>query len=124
MIRSFRPIKRSLLRLCRDETGPPFRCQQSRNSPVVRRRLRLIIRCQYPAVTMSFALRPTQRCRGIESHPSGSSRNAFAGYDPRGLCRRRPRLHGHSSSQTILIIAAIIAVYIVLGVLYESLAIR
>jgi hydrophobe/amphiphile efflux-1 (HAE1) family protein len=78
---------------------------------------------QYPAVTVSFALRPdTTLAQGTElirqavaeMYLPDTIRADFAG-DARAFT-------DSGSAQTILIIAAIIAVYIVLGVLYESLA--
>ena len=78
---------------------------------------------QYPAVTVSFALRSdvtlaeateTIRQAVAEMHLPDTIRADFAG-DARAFT-------DNAGSQTVLIIAAIIAVYIVLGVLYESLA--
>ncbi len=78
---------------------------------------------QYPAVTVSFALRPdttlsqaTELIRQAvaEMHLPDTIRADFAG-DARAFT-------DSGNTQTVLIIAAIIAVYIVLGVLYESLA--
>jgi multidrug efflux pump len=78
---------------------------------------------QYPAVTISFALRPdTTLSQAIElirqavaeMHLPDTIRADFAG-DARAFT-------DSGSAQTVLIISAIIAVYIVLGVLYESLA--
>ncbi len=78
---------------------------------------------QYPAVTISFALRPdmpieagTQAIRQAvaELRMPDSIRADFAG-DARAFT-------DNSSAQTVLIVAALLAVYIVLGALYESLA--
>ena len=78
---------------------------------------------QYPAVTVSFALRPGVQLEAAtnaisqavaELHLPDSVHAEFAG-DARALAQS-------SGSQTVLIIAALLAIYIVLGVLYESLA--
>jgi len=77
----------------------------------------------YPSATISFALRPdTTLSQGTdlirqavaEMHLPDSIHADFAG-DAQAFTQ-------NANSQTILIFAAIIAVYIVLGVLYESLA--
>src|SRR5262245_7808571 len=78
---------------------------------------------QFPSVTISFALRPgttldsaiqlVQRAVA-EMHLPDSIRADFAG-DARALTQ-------NAGSQWVLIVAALLAVYIVLGVLYESLA--
>ncbi len=78
---------------------------------------------QYPAVTVSFALRADMQLEAAtnavtqavsELHLPDSVHAEFAG-DARALAQS-------SGSQVILIIAALLAIYIVLGVLYESLA--
>ena len=78
---------------------------------------------QYPAVTISFALRADMQLEAAtnavnqavnELHLPDSVHAEFAG-DARALAQS-------SGSQVILIIAALLAIYIVLGVLYESLA--
>ncbi|MGZ3409162.1 MAG: efflux RND transporter permease subunit [Xanthobacteraceae bacterium] len=78
---------------------------------------------QYPAVTISFGLKPdvtlsegTDRIRQAvaEMRMPDLIRADFAG-DARAFA-------DNANTQTVLIIAALLAVYIVLGVLYESLA--
>jgi multidrug efflux pump len=78
---------------------------------------------QYPAITISFALRPDAQIEAAtndisraiaEMHLPSSIRAEFAG-DARAFAQ-------NAGSQTALIITALLAVYIVLGVLYESLA--
>jgi len=78
---------------------------------------------QYPAVTISFSLRPGYQLETASSailnavqelHLPGNVHADFAG-DVAALAQS-------ASAQVVLIVAALIAVYIVLGVLYESLA--
>ncbi|MGE0629421.1 MAG: efflux RND transporter permease subunit [Hyphomicrobiaceae bacterium] len=78
---------------------------------------------QFPAVTVSYSLEPnakldeatTQIMQAIaELHPPNGLH-----IDPAGDLKA---FQAQSGSQALLIIAALIAVYIVLGVLYESLA--
>jgi multidrug efflux pump len=78
---------------------------------------------QYPAVTISFGLRPDMtlaegteliRRSVAEMRMPDAVHADFAG-DARAFA-------DNANAQTILIIAALVAVYIVLGVLYESLA--
>jgi multidrug efflux pump len=78
---------------------------------------------QYPSATISFALRPGVQLEGVidavnlavaELHMPATIHADFAG-DAQALTQS-------VSSQIILLIAALIAIYIVLGVLYESLA--
>ncbi len=78
---------------------------------------------QYPSATISFNLRPDvpleTAARNVEQavaelHLPGSIRTDFGG-DVRALAQS-------AGAQPLLILAALIAIYIVLGVLYESLA--
>ncbi len=78
---------------------------------------------QYPAVTISFALKPDAQLEAAtaaimqavaELRLPDSVHAEFAG-DAKALAQT-------ASAQVVLIIAALLAVYIVLGVLYESLA--
>jgi multidrug efflux pump len=78
---------------------------------------------QYPAVTISFALRPDIQLESAtfavtqavaELHMPDSIHAEFAG-DAKALAQS-------AGSQVLLIVAALLAIYIVLGVLYESLA--
>jgi hydrophobe/amphiphile efflux-1 (HAE1) family protein len=78
---------------------------------------------QYPAVTISFALRPDMQLEAatqqiqqavLELRMPDIVQAEFAG-EARALAQ-------DATAQTVLIITALLAVYIVLGVLYESLA--
>ncbi len=78
---------------------------------------------QYPAITISFALRPDAQLEATtnevlravaEMHLPDSIHAEFAG-DARAFAQ-------NAGAQTALIVTALLAVYIVLGVLYESLA--
>jgi hydrophobe/amphiphile efflux-1 (HAE1) family protein len=78
---------------------------------------------QFPSITISFALRPGATLDSViqqvqqavaEMHLPDVIRADFAG-DARALTQ-------NTGSQWVLIVAALLAVYIVLGVLYESLA--
>ncbi len=115
----------NLSRLC---TGAgrawPFLSRRSQNSLAAKRRSAVNHQGQYPAVTISFALRPDTtlsqatdliRQAVAEMHLPDTIRADFAG-DARAFT------DSGGSQSLCLIIAAIVAVYIVLGVLYESLA--
>jgi multidrug efflux pump len=78
---------------------------------------------QFPSVTISFGLRPDASLDAVTAaisqavagmHLPDTIHAEFAG-DARAFT-------GSAGSQVLLIVAALIAVYIVLGVLYESLA--
>ena len=78
---------------------------------------------QFPSVTISFGLRPGINLDAVAGqiqqavaalHLPDTVHAEFAG-DARAFT-------GNASSQIVLIVAALLAVYIVLGVLYESLA--
>ena len=77
---------------------------------------------QFPAVTLSFNLAPGAalgRCR--RCHQPRVGRHAPAGHDHRHLPGHRaglPELAARASRY--LILAALVAVYIILGMLYES----
>ena len=76
---------------------------------------------QFPAVTISFNLAPGGDLG--ERHPRHHqcrAGDAAAGHDSWQLPGHRGRVSGFAASEPILILAALVAVYIVLGMLYES----
>ena len=84
--------------------------------------LTIVHQGQFPAVTLSFNLRPGSFARrGGEGHSTGREGNRLARNrrrPPSPAARRNsaPRC----KSEPFLILAAIVVIYIVLGVLYES----
>ena len=79
---------------------------------------------QFPAVTISFNLAPDVHARA--GRRPRSSRRSPSCTCPTRCTPNSPATRGRSSSsagaQPLLILAALLAIYIVLGVLYESLA--
>ena len=77
---------------------------------------------QFPAVTLSFNLAPGRlagRRREHRAEPRARDRAAGHHARPASRARRRPS-RPSLANEPILILAALITVYIVLGVLYES----
>ncbi len=77
---------------------------------------------QFPSVTISFNLPPgvalgTRSMRSIERR----SGDRHAGQHPRQLPGHGAGVSGSLANEPILILAALLTVYIVLGVLYESI---
>ena len=95
------------------------RSRRFRSAP---RRLSIVHEGQFPAVTLSFNLAPGRSLgRGRGRHQAARRRKS--------ACRRRWRQHSPAArrnfgrrckSEPFLILAAIVVIYIVLGVLYES----
>ena len=85
------------------------------------RRCRSTIKGSFPSVTLSFNLAPGMRW-ATRSRRSERASARSASRDLRSRHSRAPRRcsETRSSNQPYLIAAALIAVYIVLGVLYES----
>ena len=76
----------------------------------------------FPSVTVSFNLRPglAERCDAPDRPDAGAAghcRPPFTAFSP-ARCRLTS---SRSSTEPILVITALLAVYIVLGILYESL---
>ena len=78
---------------------------------------------QFPSATVSFSLaHGREHRRGDAGGRPGGRRAAHARNAARGIHGRRRAYRQSIGAQPLLIIAALLAVYIVLGVLYESLA--
>ena len=78
----------------------------------------------FPAVTITYNLAPDcDAGGGGRRHPEGDRRTAHARLASAPKRRATPRRsRRQAKTQPLLILAALLAVYIVLGVLYESLA--
>ena len=76
---------------------------------------------QLPAVTISFNLQPGHRSGDAVDRDSGSREPDAAGHDQHATSRARPRRSRvRSGNLWVLLIVAMLVVYIVLGILYES----
>ena len=77
---------------------------------------------QFPAITLSFNLAPgdrSGRCR--RRHAASRARDGHAGHRSMRVSRARPQAFQDSlKNEPLLILSALGAVYIVLGMLYES----
>ena len=78
---------------------------------------------QFPSITISYNLTPDA---SIEDTTAAIEKAVIdlhiARHHPCGFCRRYQAFKQAAGAQPLLLIAALIAVYIVLGILYESLA--
>ena len=77
---------------------------------------------QFPSVTISFNVAEDAELSVVTpAIAQALDGTPHAGRDPRRIRRRRGEANQTQSSQTVLILAALITVYLILGILYENL---